>query len=321
MKSKIGTRLLVTAFLLLGLLGLSTPSFNPGVVFEIAVTDHAASPPSVATLTVSVHGPHKLKMEILSSAKAEAAAATTEFIYRGDREEVVIVDKEKETFVVLNKATLKAMATRLGAARQEASKAAEGMEQLEIPKAILDRMPEEQRREVLERMEEIKRQMAGANAPGAGAGATRERSKSEYKRTGERATKQGYACVKVDVFRDGKQTKELWVTDWDNIEGGGEAAEVFLSMAGFFEELMDSFGDMMGDSGNGFLAGANNPFANLANLDGFPVLTHEFSADGELKSETLFRSARRQTIDPDAFEPPSGYKRQEIFSGGGDGGA
>ena len=25
--------------------------------------------------------------------------------------------------------------------------------------------------------------------------------------------------------------------------------------------------------------------------------------------------AKRQTIDPDAFEPPSGYKRQEMFPG------
>lgn len=91
-------------------------------------------------------------------------------------------------------------------------------------------------------------------------------------------------------------------------------------MAEFFGELMDSFGDMMGGSGNGFLEGANSPFANFANLDGFPIVTRQLSADGELKSETVLRSADRRTIDPVVFEPPSGYKRQEMFGGGSDGG-
>ena len=319
MKSKISTRLLFTAVLLLGLLGLSPPAFSPGVVLEMETTHLEHSPRRVETTRISVHGPNMLKIEILPGSNAEAVR--TEIIFRRGREEVMIVDREKESFVVLNKATVEAMATRLGAARQEASKAVEGMGRLEIPQAILDRMPEQQRQEALKRMEEIKRQLTGANAPGAGAGATRERSKSEYKRTGERATKEGYACVKVDVFREGKKTRELWVTDWDNLEGGNEAREVFQSMAEFFGELMDSFGDMMGGSGSGLLEGANNPFANFANLDGFPVVTRELSADGELKSETVLTSADRRTIDPEVFEPPSGYKRQEMFGGGSDGGA
>ena len=48
---------------------------------------------------------------------------------------------------------------------------------------------------------------------------------------------------------------------------------------------------------------------------GFPVVTRELGDDDSLEGESILRSARRQTLDPDAFEPPSGYKRREMFGG------
>jgi hypothetical protein len=51
----------------------------------------------------------------------------------------------------------------------------------------------------------------------------------------------------------------------------------------------------------------------MKELGGFPVVTRDFGNDGALKVETVLRSAKRQTIEPSAFEPPSGYKRQEMF--------
>lgn len=59
----------------------------------------------------------------------------------------------------------------------------------------------------------------------------------------------------------------------------------------------------------------NNVFEHMKELGGFPVVTRDFADDGSLEGETALRSARRQTIDPDAFEPPSGYRRQEMFGG------
>ena len=54
-------------------------------------------------------------------------------------------------------------------------------------------------------------------------------------------------------------------------------------------------------------------FEHMKELGGFPVVTREFADDGSLQQETALRSAKRQTIDPDTFEPPSGYKQQEMF--------
>ena len=67
----------------------------------------------------------------------------------------------------------------------------------------------------------------------------------------------------------------------------------------------------MGGAGIPFSAG-RHAFDELDQLGGFPVLTREFGDDGSLEAESVLKSARRQTLDPDAFEPPSGYKRQSM---------
>ncbi len=51
----------------------------------------------------------------------------------------------------------------------------------------------------------------------------------------------------------------------------------------------------------------------MKELGGFPVVTREFDDyDGSLEGETALRSARRQTLDPDAFEPPKGYRLRSM---------
>ena len=119
--------------------------------------------------------------------------------------------------------------------------------------------------------------------------------------------------MKYDVFRGGHKIRELWVTDWGNVEGGGDFSDVFEDMAGFFREMMDA---LSGGLGGGFPGGGGESFFEyMKELDGFPVVTRDLGDDGSLDRETTLRSAKRQTIDPDAFEPPSGYKRQEMFPG------
>ena len=130
---------------------------------------------------------------------------------------------------------------------------------------------------------------------------------TEIKNTGERGNKEGYPCVKYEVLLGGNKIRELWVTDWSNVEGGSEIMGAFDDMSDFFAELKDSMPQYGGggDSDMDF----TETFSN-----GFPVFTREFNMEtGDLESETALRSAKRQTIDPDAFEPPAGYKRSEMF--------
>ncbi len=314
-KMKTAATLVIAASLLGGMLGLAPSPANPGVVFEIDVTDHEQSPPRIATTWAYVQGTN-LKMTIAP----RDSDAQDEAIFRGDRREMIVVDNDNQSYVVIDEAAIQALAAQLAAVKEQTQGLMAGMGGMQIPKAVLDQMPEEQRKELLARMEEAQKQMAAASGDAPGTEATGRGIKNEYRRTGDRATMAGYPSAKVEVFRGGRKTRELWVTDWSNLEGGGEVRGAFQSMADFFEELVGSIGDAMGDLG-GLPGGGDSPFSDFAELGGFPVVTRDFGDDGSLEDEATLKSAKRQTIDPDAFEPPSGYKRQEMFRPDGGGGA
>ncbi|MCP4202962.1 MAG: hypothetical protein GY769_13650, partial [bacterium] len=63
--------------------------------------------------------------------------------------------------------------------------------------------------------------------------------------------------------------------------------------------------------------GAEDPFGGADSWtqnfqNGFPVVTIGYGEDGGIEDESSLRSGRRLRIDPDAFEPPSGYKRMSM---------
>ncbi len=256
------------------------PAFA-GVVYEIETTDHEQSPPKTETMEAMVEGMN-LKMGVTSGRKG----AQGDMIYRGDRREMVVVDHEDRSYTVMDQETLK----------QVAGQVSQAMSQLQ---EALKNVPEGQR-EMVEKM--MKERMPAQAAP--------QRPKSELKKTGERAEKNGYPCVKYDVLRGGKKLRELWVTDWSNVEGGDEVAGAFEEMAGFFQEMLDALPDF------GQQGADDTMFEHMKELGGFPVVTREFDDDGSLEAESTLRSSSRRTLDPADFEPPAGYKRRSMGPGG-----
>ena len=285
---------LVALFVLLGL--RPTPA-NPGVVFEVETTYHSGSSPRVETAEMSVEG-EMLKMEIPPSADT-GGNSKDQVIFRGDRREMIVVDHEEQSYMVFNEAMIEDMGRQLG----EAQAALQG---LQIPQAVLDQMPEAERKRI-EAM--LNQQGAGGVAGVMPGGAGPSASTTEYRRTSERATREGYPCVKYETLRDGIVVQELWVTDWDNVDGGDEAERAFAALASFFEEMRDAMGDMMG--GAGAIFGGQDPFSGFTEMGGIPVVSRRFQ-DGGLESEAVLRSAQRQQLDPAAFEPPSGYRRMSM---------
>ena len=281
-----GNKCLKNAWILLTVGLLTAFPLTAGVVFEIEVTDHEQSPPKSEDIQAAVEGRH-LKMGIASKGRG----AQGEMIYRGDRREMVVVDHENRTYFVMDEEAI----------RQLAGVVNDAMSQME---EALKNVPED-KRAMIEQM--MKERMPAAPA------AQPKRPESELKKTGERADHNGYPCVKYEVLRDGRKIRELWVTDWDNVEGGTEVVGAFEEMADFFREMMDAIPNMGGGRGGPGID--DNVFEHMRDLGGFPVVTRDFDDDGSLDGETALRSAKRQTIDPDAFEPPSGYKRQEMFRG------
>ncbi|WP_411895905.1 hypothetical protein [Winogradskyella sp. A2] len=122
------------------------------------------------------------------------------------------------------------------------------------------------------------------------------------KNTGIRETKEGYPCLKYETYLEGQKIRETWTTDFKNIDGGNEARIAFEGMNNFTESIKDNLGKMLG---------GNSPYKEMNLANGFPVVTREFEG-GELENETVLKNTSRRTIDPSAFEPPSGYKRRSM---------
>ena len=258
-----------------------------GVVYEIEVLDHEQDTPRSDSTQVEIDG-HRLAMEILPSSEDEGRREG-KMVFRGDRREVVVVDDDTKSYYVMDEAAVASIGNQVS----------EIMSQMD---EMIKNLPKEQQ-------EAIKRaQEQGVAMPGM-PGQMPTRSKPELRKIGDTATKQGYPCVKYEVWQDDRRIRELWVTDWDNLEGADEARGVFREFGEFMQALLDSIPDMPGRGGPAPREGFIDTLAFDA---GFPVVTRAFGEDGELDNESLLRSARRQEIDPSAFEPPSGYKRMSM---------
>ena len=267
----------LSVLFLVGML-LAAPALA-GVVFEIEVTTHDQSPPLSESLKTSIEG-RLLKMGVPAGGENDHV----EMVYRGDRREMVWIDHDRKSYYVIDEETMKALAAQV-------NEAIATMEQ------ALANVPESQRAMVEEMM---KKKMPQTEAP--------ERPKSELRNTGDRAEQAGYPCVRYEVLRGDRVVRELWVTDWKNVEGGTDAAELFVEMSKFFTKMLDSlpkFADQGGDE----------TLEYMRELNGFPVVTREFDENGSLEIESSLESASRQTLDPSTFEAPPGYNRQEMFKG------
>ena len=273
-------------WIVLALVAALCSPLGAGVVYEIEVTDHEQSPPVVESMEISAEG-RNLKMGIPSGGQSGKG----EMIFRGDRREMVVVDHDNKSYMVIDEAMIETIAGQLSGVMSQMEEA-------------LKNVPEKQRAMVEKMMKQ--RMPQQAEIP--------KRPVAEVRKTGDRAGKNGYPSVRYEVWVSDAKVRDLWVTDWDNIEGGDDVADVFRDMADFFAEMLDAVGEMAG--GLGGMGADTSIFNDFSSIEGFPVVTEEFADDGSLENESALRSAKRQTIDPDAFEPPSGYKRQEMMPGG-----
>jgi hypothetical protein len=206
-------------------------------------------------------------------------------IFRGENREMIIVDHDKKSYFVIDAEQLRKLAGTI-------SQAMASMEQ------ALAAMPESQRAKMEQMM---KSRMPDMGTP---------REPSVLKKTGETDTVNGYPCVKYLVWRSGIKERELWVTDWDNVAGGREVADVFYEMGAFMTEMLDSLPKM---GGGGSLGDAT--YEHLKEMNGFPVRTLEYGDDGVLDGQSTLISSKEVGFDPSDFEPPKKYKRKDLMKG------
>ncbi len=133
------------------------------------------------------------------------------------------------------------------------------------------------------------------------------KSPVQVRRSNDVAQCFGFPATRYEIWCDGRLEREMYVTNWQNIDGGREVAAVFADMGGFLAQLLATFP----------AGGANSPvdesiFTSMRELDGFPVGVREYRADGTLEQEWALRSAKRQRVDPSTFAPPVGYRQERM---------
>ena len=271
----------------LAVLLVSIRPVSAGVVFEIETKDYKQQAVQTHTTQVAVEG-RRLTIDIAPS-QANQRGGTMQ--YRSDRREMVIVDHESKSYFAMDTRTMKQLGSQLNAAmsqvRDQSQQALQSMpaeQRAMVEKMMKDRMPTQQ---------------------------PTQKPPITVRRLNESAQVYGYPCQLYEVRRDGRKIRDLWVTDWSNIEGGSELAPVFADMGQFYQEMINAMPKMGGQSG-GIV---DSPFATMKEINGFPVASRDYADDGSVESETALRSAKHQRLDPNAFEPPAGYKRQQMFGG------
>ncbi len=251
---------------------------SAGVVFEIETKDHTSGDSGAVQAFV---GGENMKMLITSSDSTDK----NEMIFRGDRREMIVIHHGDKSYMLIDEAMIESIGERLSGVEEQMREA-------------LKNVPPEQRA----MMEEM---MKGRMPPQA---ASAVRSKLELRRTSESGSKNGYPCVKYEATRDGRKVRDIWVTQWDNVEGGDEAAEAFEAMAEFFVQMRDSMPNFGQDE-----SANDNPFEHMKEMNGFPVLTYEYGTDGSVQNESLLSSSTRRSVAPEEFDPPSGYTQRQMM--------
>lgn len=206
-------------------------------------------------------------------------------IYRGDRDLMIIVDHDDDSYMVMDKETMEKLSDKLNSAMAQ-------MEQ------AMKNVPPEQREMMKKMMKDKMPNMGNTNYV-----------EPVLKKSGS-GNVNGYSCTKYDVYKGNEKVRQHCITNWSNIKGGSEISSVMLEMSEFMDDMTKTFSQNSGPFGS-TVQFERNVFNQLKEMNGFPVRTVELDK-GSIEAESVFKSSKTTTVDPSVFEAPSGYKRQNI---------
>lgn len=262
---------------MIAILLFTLPAFA-GVVYDVENKDMRTSPETVTSTDISIDG-KLLKIDLTNG----NGSFDGQMIFRGDSREMILVNHKEKSYFVLDEEQLKVLSAQVNRAMASMQQA-------------MAAFPESQRAQ-MEKM--MKSKMPAMVA---------QREPAEVVKTRKSDTINGYPCVKYLVKRGGTTTRELWVTDWKNVEGGSQVSAVFEEMAGFMKDMLDNLPQMAKQQSFG-----DPTFEFMKQIKGFPVLTREHGADGTVKREGLLIGSRTTDLDPADFSPPRDYRRQNLM--------
>jgi hypothetical protein len=272
---------MVTKRIFIVLIGLAggSPAFASSVI-ELITTEYSQGTPVVGTVEISTRNGNS-RVEITSVSSSESGG----MIYKPALKEMTAIDHGSQEYYVIDQAMMDRMAGQVS----------DAMKQMQ---AALEAMPPEQRALAEQMMQGRMPQQEVAPAPAV-----------TLNKTGEAGTIAGFDCDYYDVMKEGLRIRELCVTGWDNIEEGKEVAAAMMDLAGFFESMRQAFS---GSGGLQVMDRQQELFGYMKELNGYPILTRDFAADGSVEMESRIRTAGHVDLAPEFFEPPSTYTQQSL---------
>ena len=228
----------------------------------------------------------KIKVEVSERQRGSAVVFTG-----GENANMTIFDDKNKKYMVMDQKKVEAIAGQVNQAMTQMKEALKNVP--EAQRAMVEGM-------MKERMKDFEQQAA--------------QPKKDVKKTGGGDTVNQYPCATYEVWSEGKKDSELCLAPWSKVEGGKEVEATFSEMVTFFEALMESFSEVM-PGGMGSPGMLSEGWAYMADLEGFPVRVREFDSGGQLKSESVLRSAKAQTFKKEEFEPGPDYSPQQMPGG------
>ena len=263
-------------------LGLALFSYQAlaGAILNTETKEYHVDPPAMGTTKMLADG-KLLRIEINSLSSEEDGL----LIYRGDRNELIVADNERLEYFVIDEQTMNQMAAQVS----------DAMKQVE---EMLKSMPPEERA-MAEQM--MKQQMPGLQPV--------SETPSTLRKTGVSDTINGFDCEFFEVMQGGRKTREMCVAEWGDIEGGQEAVDAMIGMGSFFERMHEAFAET---AGTNFMGPQQEVFAQMRELGGYPVFARDYDDAGALEGESSLKSSRAEAVDAALFEPPEGYRKQDM---------
>ncbi len=212
----------------------------------------------------------------------QGSAQDTFAIFRD--ETIYTFDPKEKTYLAMDRATMQRLASQLNPA-------------LKMIQEQMANMSPEQRAQM--------ERMLGNKLPG-----SQKESNEEVRKTSRTGTAAGHSCAYSEILQDGMLQTEVCVVPVGSLKGGKELFEVATKVGALVKDMMAAVDSPW------IKQMVNREMQNFERLGGVPVISRTFD-QGEPLHEAMMKSIRTETLADTLFDIPSGYKKQDLPSLGG----
>ena len=258
------------------LISIMTATAYAGEVVEVISKD----------LTSSENAEETLKFLFSDGFMKMSTDQENDVIFNSQSRNMMIISHAEKSYMIFDENTASNIKSEIDKAMEEA----------------LAQVPPEQRA-MVERM--MKQQMGNMN--GGAPQMQMEMPKAEIRKVGRSDTINGISCEYYEAYTGNEKDMELCVADWDDIDASENMRNSFMAMGEMMEGFLEQISQMAP-----MMQSNDNPFAYLKEMDGYPILSRQFS-NGVATEETVLKSITEQDIEKNEFNAPEGYNKQDMM--------